>query len=132
MRRVAEINPGRKSRRCCTAPTRRYEHAGTPGDVVLDCTDNNATRHAGKACVAHRRPLVSGAAIRSDGQISVYDSHSGDLPACVFPEAVAFEETRLRDDGVFAPLVGIIGTCKRPRRSSCCVGSGYLAGRAAR
>ena len=82
-------------------------------DVVLDCCDNFATRHAvNVACVTHRKPLVSGAAIRFDGQLSVYDSRSADSPcyACVFPFDVTFEETRCATMGVFAPLVGIIGT----------------------
>lgn len=82
-------------------------------DVVLDCSDNFATRHAvNAACVQHRKPLVSGAAIRFDGQISVYDPRDPSSPcyACVFPPERAFEETRCATMGVFAPLVGIIGT----------------------
>ena len=82
-------------------------------DVVLDCTDNFATRHAiNRACVKYRKPLVSGAAIRFDGQISVYDPRSGASPcyACVFPESTGHEETRCATMGVFAPLVGIVGT----------------------
>ncbi len=82
-------------------------------DVVLDCSDNFATRHAvNAACVQHRRPLVSGAAIGFDGQISVYDTRIAGAPcyACVFPPDAAFEETRCATMGVFAPLVGIIGS----------------------
>jgi molybdopterin/thiamine biosynthesis adenylyltransferase len=82
-------------------------------DVVLDCTDNFATRHAiNRACVAHGKPLVSGAAIRMDGQVSVYDTRDPAHPcyACVFPEDSGAEETRCATLGVFAPLVGIIGT----------------------
>lgn len=82
-------------------------------DVVLDCTDNFATRHAiNRACVKHRKPLVSGAAIRMDGQLSVFDARSPGNPcyACVFPESVDLEETRCATMGVFAPLVGIVGT----------------------
>jgi molybdopterin/thiamine biosynthesis adenylyltransferase len=81
-------------------------------DVVLDCTDNFATRHAiNRACVAHQKPLVSGAAIRFDGQVSVFDTRRDDSPcyACVFPESATFEEERCATMGVFAPLVGIIG-----------------------
>ena len=81
-------------------------------DVVLDCTDNFATRHAiNRACVAHQKPLVSGAAIRFDGQVSVFDTRRADSPcyACVFPETATFEEERCATMGVFAPLVGIIG-----------------------
>ncbi len=82
-------------------------------DIVLDCTDNFATRHAiNRACVHHRKPLVSGAAIRFDGQISVYDLHRDDSPCyhCLFPEGDDVEEVRCAVMGVFAPLTGIIGT----------------------
>ncbi|MEN9904917.1 MAG: Molybdopterin-synthase adenylyltransferase, partial [Pseudomonadota bacterium] len=81
--------------------------------LVLDCTDNFATRHLiNRACVRHRVPLVSGAAIRFDGQLSVYDPRDPRSPcyACVFPETDGLEETRCATMGVFAPLVGIIGT----------------------
>jgi len=81
-------------------------------DVVLDCSDNFATRHAvNRACVRHRRPLVSGAAVRFDGQVSVFDLRRDDAPcyACLFPEDGETEEMRCAVMGVFAPLVGIIG-----------------------
>ncbi len=85
-----------------------------PGaDVVLDCTDNFATRHAiNRASVQHRLPLVSGAAIRFDGQLSVYDPRNAESPcyACIFPDTDGLEEVRCATMGVFAPLVGIIGT----------------------
>src|SRR6202790_2132687 len=80
--------------------------------VVLDCTDNFATRHAiNRACVAHRVPLVSGAALRFDGQISTFDFRNEASPcyACVFPEDQPFEEVACSTMGVFAPTVGIIG-----------------------
>lgn len=82
-------------------------------DVVLDCCDNFTTRHAvNAACVKHKKPLVSGAAIQFDGQISVFDPRSETSPcyACVFPPDSTFEETRCATMGVFAPLVGIIGS----------------------
>lgn len=82
-------------------------------DVVLDCCDNFATRHAvNAACVKHGKPLVSGAAIRFDGQLAVYDPRDAQSPcyACIFPPDDNFEETRCATMGVFAPLVGIIGT----------------------
>ena len=82
-------------------------------DVVLDCCDNFATRQAvNRACVQHGKPLVSGAAIRMDGQVSVFDPRQADSPcyACVFPPEPAPEETRCATMGVFAPLVGIIGS----------------------
>lgn len=82
-------------------------------DVVLDCCDNFATRHAiNAACVKHQKPLVSGAAIRFDGQVVVYDARDDASPcyACVFPPDDALLETRCATLGVFAPLVGIIGS----------------------
>lgn len=85
-----------------------------PGaDVILDCTDNFDTRHAiNRASVRHRVPLVSGAAIRFDGQLSVYDPRNAESPcyACIFPDTDGLEEVRCATMGVFAPLVGIIGT----------------------
>lgn len=82
-------------------------------DVVLDCSDNFPTRQAvNAACVAHRKPLVSGAAIGFDGQLSVYDPREAASPcyACLFPPDAAFDEVRCATMGVFAPLVGIIGS----------------------
>ncbi|NDZ16209.1 molybdopterin biosynthesis protein MoeB [Variovorax sp. WS11] len=82
-------------------------------DVVIDCSDNFATRHAvNRACVAHAKPLVAGAAIRFDGQLSVYDTRDAASPcyACLFPPDADFEETRCAVLGVFAPVVGTIGT----------------------
>ena len=81
--------------------------------VVLDCTDNFRTRHAiNRACVNARVPLVSGAAIRMDGQVAVFDARGGDSAcyACLFPPDQLFEEVQCSTMGVFAPLVGIIGT----------------------
>jgi len=81
-------------------------------DVVLDCSDNFATRHAvNRACVRHARPLVSGAALRFDGQIAVFDLRGPDAPcyACLFPEGGETEELRCAVMGVFAPLTGTIG-----------------------
>ena len=81
--------------------------------VVLDCCDNFQTRQAvNAACVAHRVPLVSGAVIRMDGQLAVYDSRDPASPcyACLFPPDEAPEEVRCATLGVLAPLVGVIGT----------------------
>mgnify|MGYP001210817428 CR=1 FL=1 len=102
-------------------------------DVVLDCSDNFATRHAvNAACVAQGVALVSGAAIGFDGQISVYDTRSAVHPcyACIFPPSATFEETRCATMGVFAPLVGIIGTMQAAEALKLLVGVGAsLAGR---
>ncbi|MBR7800434.1 HesA/MoeB/ThiF family protein [Undibacterium fentianense] len=81
-------------------------------DVVLDCSDNFATRHAvNRASVVHRVPLISGAAISFDGQISVFDPLQADSPcyACLFPPDQQVEEVRCSTMGVFSPLVGIVG-----------------------
>lgn len=102
-------------------------------DVVLDCSDNYKTRHeVNAACVRHRVPLVAGAAIRFDGQISVYDTRDPACPcyACVFPSDAAFDETACATLGVFAPLVGIIGTMQAAEALKLLAGVGSsLAGR---
>jgi molybdopterin/thiamine biosynthesis adenylyltransferase len=102
-------------------------------DVVVDCCDNFATRHAvNAACLAHRKPLVSGAAIGFDGQISVYDLRSANAPcyACLFPPDATFEEVRCATMGVFAPLVGIIGSMQAAETLKLLAGVGTsLAGR---
>ncbi len=82
-------------------------------DVVLDCSDNFATRHMlNRACARHRKPLVSGAAIRFDGQVSVFDLRHAGSPcyACLFPEDGEAEDVQCAVMGVFAPLTGIVGT----------------------
>jgi len=102
-------------------------------DIVLDCTDNFATRHAiNRACVHHKKPLVSGAAIRFDGQISVYDMRRDDAPCyhCLFPEGEDVEEVRCAVMGVFAPLTGIIGTMQAAEALKLAAGIGEsLSGR---
>jgi molybdopterin/thiamine biosynthesis adenylyltransferase len=102
-------------------------------DVVLDCTDNFGTRQAvNAACVVHRKPLVSGAAIGFDGQVSVYDTRTPEAPcyACLFPPETTFEEVRCSTMGVFAPLVGIIGTVQAAEALKLLIGMGSsLAGR---
>ncbi len=102
-------------------------------DVVLDCSDNFATRQlVNAACVKHRKPLVSGAAIRFDGQIGVYDTRDEKAPcyACVFPPDAAFEEAPCATMGVFAPLVGIIGSMQAAEALKLLAGIGRsLAGR---
>jgi adenylyltransferase/sulfurtransferase len=111
--RLAAINP---EVRVETVPTRVGSAEIGPlaarADVVLDCSDNFATRHAvNRACVAARRPLVSGAAIRFDGQIAVFDPRAPESPCyhCLFGEGEEIEETRCATMGVFAPVVGIVG-----------------------
>ena len=84
-------------------------------DVVLDCSDNFATRHAvNRACVRHSKPLVSGAAIRFDGQLMVFDlrNKASACYACLFPEDAQVEEVQCSTMGVFAPLTGVIGAAQ--------------------
>lgn len=111
---VAAINPEvRVTPVAARADAALLDTLVAQADVVLDCCDNFTTRHLiNAACVKHGKPLVSGAAIRFDGQITVYDPRSAASPcyACVFPPDDAFEETRCATMGVFAPLVGIVGT----------------------
>ncbi len=131
---IAAINPevrvvGLQER----ADAQRLDALVAGADVVLDCSDNFSTRHAvNAACVAHRKPLVSGAAIGFDGQISVYDTRGGTNPcyACIFPPEATFEEVRCATMGVFAPLVGIIGTMQAAEALKLLAGVGSsLAGR---
>jgi molybdopterin/thiamine biosynthesis adenylyltransferase len=101
--------------------------------VALDCSDNFATRHAlNRACVQRQVPLVSGAAIRFDGQISVFDARDTDAPcyACLFPPHQQFEEASCASMGVFAPLVGIIGAMQAAEALKLVIGiQPSLAGR---
>ncbi|HWT72394.1 MAG TPA: molybdopterin-synthase adenylyltransferase MoeB [Oxalicibacterium sp.] len=110
----------------------RLDELVASASIVLDCSDNFATRHAvNRACVAHRVPLVSGAAVRFDGQISVFDTR-GDGPcySCLFPEDQQFDEVNCGTMGVFAPLVGIIGSMQAAEALKVVAGIGEtLAGR---
>jgi adenylyltransferase/sulfurtransferase len=102
-------------------------------DVVLDCSDNFATRHAvNHASVAHKKPLVSGAAIRFDAQVMVFDLRRRDAPcyACLFPEEAAVEEVQCSQMGVFAPLTGMVGAIQAMEAIKLIVGTGAsLSGR---
>jgi molybdopterin/thiamine biosynthesis adenylyltransferase len=102
-------------------------------DLVLDCSDNFATRHAvNRACVAHRKPLVSGAAIRFDAQVMVFDLREGEAPcyACLFPEDAEVEEVQCSMMGVFAPLTGMVGAIQAMEAIKLLVGTGQsLSGR---
>lgn len=82
-------------------------------DVVIDCSDNFATRYTlNRLCVQQKKPLVSGAAIGFEGQITVYDMRSDTSPCyhCLFPDNGEDTELRCANNGVFSPLVGMIGT----------------------
>ncbi|XHS80431.1 ThiF family adenylyltransferase [Burkholderiaceae bacterium UC74_6] len=110
---VAQLNPGVQVQAVQQrADAVLLDELVSQADVVLDCTDNFATRQlVNAACVRHRRPLVSGAAIGFDGQVSVYDVRCAEAPcyACLFPPDAPVEEIACSTMGVFAPIVGIIG-----------------------
>jgi len=111
---LAEINPEVR----VIALNERVDEArlfelAAQADVVLDCSDNFATRYAlNRVCVQLKKPLVSGAATRFDGQVTVFDLRQPHSPCyhCLYPEQTEFEETRCAVMGVFAPVVGIIGS----------------------
>ena len=96
-------------------------------DVVLDCSDNFATRHAlNRACVVGHKPLVSGAAIRFDAQVAVFDLRKPDAPcyACLFPEDGEIEEVQCSTMGVFAPLTGVVGALQAAEAAKLLIGAG--------
>jgi len=111
---LRDINPEVE---CIALPVRadaaQLDELVAGADVVLDCSDNFATRYAvNRACLEQRKPLVSGAAIQFDGQVSVFDFRRESAPCynCLFPEDSQAAELRCATTGVFAPLVGIIGS----------------------
>ena len=125
---LAKINPEVK-----VVPMRRrlqgeeLDRLVAEASVVLDCSDNFATRHAvNRACVRHRRPLVSGAAVRFDGQVSVFDLRDDSSPCyqCLFPENAELEEVRCAVMGIFAPLTGIIGAVQAAEALKLLAGAG--------
>ena len=131
---LLQINPGIEVTAVCErVGDERLAELVRGATVVLDCTDNFKTRHAvNRACCAARVPLVSGAVIRFDGQISVYDPRGGAAPcySCLFPEGQNFEDAACSTMGVFAPLVGVIGAMQAAEALKLIMGIGTsLAGR---
>jgi molybdopterin/thiamine biosynthesis adenylyltransferase len=131
---IAAINPEPEVRAITArADAALLRELVAQADIVIDCCDNFATRQAvNAACVEHGKPLVSGAAIRFDGQLSVFDMRDAASPcyACVFPPTDEFEETRCATMGVLAPLVGIIGAMQAAEALKLLTGAGTsLAGR---
>jgi molybdopterin/thiamine biosynthesis adenylyltransferase len=112
---------------------RRLAALAADADVVVDGSDNFATRHAAnRACVKLGKPLVSGAAVRFDGQVAVFDLRSPAAPcyACLFPEGGENEDVRCAVMGVFAPLTGIVGSIQAAGTLKVLIGTGEtLAGR---
>ena len=111
----------------------RLEELVSSADIVVDATDNFATRHAiNRACVKFRKPLVSGAGVRFDGQVAVFDLRNDASPCyhCLFPEEGDLEDMRCAVMGVFAPLVGIIGSVQAAEALKLLMGVGQpLTGR---
>lgn len=96
-------------------------------DVVIDCSDNFATRYAlNRICFAHKKPLVSGAAVRFEGQITVFDFRNEVSPCyhCLFPGTGDNQALRCADNGVFSPLVGMIGTAQAAEALKCLLNIG--------
>ncbi len=100
--------------------------------IVLDCSDNFSTRHAvNAACVRHRKPLVWGAAIGWDAQLSVVEPGRADSPcyACLFPPDSAHTDEACATMGVLAPLVGVVGSLQAAEAIKLLAGTGSsLAG----
>ncbi len=132
--RLAAINPDVEVRTLVQrADAALLDELVPQADVVLDCSDNFATRHVvNAACVRHGKPLVSGAAIGFDGQVSVYDTRIAGAPcyACLFPQSVAHQDVACATMGVFAPIVGLIGSVQAAEALKLLAGIGEpLAGR---
>jgi molybdopterin/thiamine biosynthesis adenylyltransferase len=131
---IHELNPEVEVRTVCERSTEDSLQAlVAEADVVLDCTDNFATRYAlNRVCVKLRKPLVSGAAINFEGQVTMFDMRADDSPCyhCLFPEIGNEEGLRCAESGVFSPLVGIIGTTQAAEAMKLLMGIGQsLQGR---
>ncbi|MFA5520708.1 MAG: molybdopterin-synthase adenylyltransferase MoeB [Castellaniella sp.] len=133
-RAMARLNPEvQVTALVCRLEGEALMDAVAQADIVLDCSDNFATRHAiNRACVALRKPLVLGAAIRFAGQISVFDLRDDTAPCyhCLFPEADDVQELRCATTGVLGPLVGIVGSVQAAEAIKLLAGMGEpLTGR---
>lgn len=131
---LAEINPDvRVEALAERVDEARLAKLVAQADVVLDCSDNFATRYAlNRVCVSQKKPLVSGAAVRFDGQVTVFDLRQPASPCyhCLYPEHAESEELRCAVTGVFAPLVGVIGSLQAAEALKLLMGVGEsLCGR---
>ncbi|HWU82973.1 MAG TPA: molybdopterin-synthase adenylyltransferase MoeB [Methylophilaceae bacterium] len=105
----------------------QFAALASEADVVIDCSDNFATRYAlNRVCVKLRKPLVSGAAIGFEGQVTVFDMRHDSSPCyhCLFPDTGDEEGMRCAENGVFAPLVGMIGTTQAAEAMKLLLGLG--------
>lgn len=113
---LAQLNPEVAVNTVTTRATpETFSALITQADVVIDCSDNFETRYTlNRLCFAAKKPLVSGAAIRFEGQLSVFDFRHAATPCyhCLYPDVGDDQALRCADNGVFAPLVGMIGTAQ--------------------
>lgn len=125
---LAEINPDvRINNLKERVESARLHELVAQADVILDCSDNFSTRYAlNRACVQLKKPLVSGAAIRFSGQVTVFDLRQENSPCyhCLYPENLENEDTRCAEMGVFAPLVGVIGSLQAAEALKLLIGIG--------
>jgi molybdopterin-synthase adenylyltransferase len=123
-----EINPGIVVNTITRKSTEEeFAELVNLADVVIDCSDNFATRYTlNSLCVRLKKPLVSGAAIGFEGQITVFDMRSDSSPCyyCLYPDAGEDAEMRCAENGVFAPLVGMIGTTQAAEAMKLLMGVG--------
>ncbi len=131
---LRDINPDVS---CITIPHRAEDALlnvlVADADVVLDCSDNFATRYTiNRVCLAQHKPLVSGAAVQFSGQLSVFDFRKQDVACynCLFPEEAEAAELRCATTGVFAPLTGLIGSLQASEALKLLIGiDGVLSGK---
>lgn len=131
---IAAINPEVTVRTVCEKSSEEdFERLAADADVIIDCSDNFKTRYAlNRICVKLQKPLVSGAAIGFEGQVTVFDMRNAASPCyhCLFPDMGAEEGMRCAENGVFAPLVGMIGTTQAAEAMKLLLGLGQsLQGR---
>lgn len=125
---IAAINPEVIVETICEKSSEEaLEKLAAAADVVIDCSDNFKTRYAlNRICVKLRKPLVSGAAIGFEGQVTVFDMRNDASPCyhCLFPDMGSDEGMRCAENGVFAPLVGMIGTTQAAEAMKLLLGLG--------
>ena len=125
---LATLNPGTTVHIVTKkSTTQEFSRLITEADVVIDCSDNFATRYLlNTLCVQLNKPLVSGAAIGFEGQVTVFDMRNDERPCyhCLFPDNGEETEMRCADNGVFAPLVGMIGTTQAAEAMKLLMGIG--------
>ncbi|MDE2564958.1 MAG: HesA/MoeB/ThiF family protein [Burkholderiales bacterium] len=126
--RVAALNPDVQLRALVQrADAASLDALVAEADVVLDCSDNFRTRHAvNAACVRHRRPLVAGAALGWEAQLTVVDPRDEASPcwACLFAPEAGHEDVACATLGVFAPLVGVVGSLQAAEALKLLAGAG--------